>query len=44
MQKGGTDIKPDPPLHNAVWYMRSYSSLSCSPAELSYASDCDAKV
>lgn len=44
MQEGGLDIKSNPPLHYAIWYMQSYSSLSCSPAELSYASDCGAKL
>ncbi len=44
MQEGGPDFKSNPPLHNAIWYMQSYSSLSCSPAVLSYASDCGAKL
>lgn len=34
----------NPPLHNAIWYMQFYSSQSCSPAELCYASNCSAEV
>ena len=44
MQNGGSDHMPNPPMHNAIWYMQFYSSQSCSPAELCYASNCDAKI
>ena len=34
----------NPPLRYAIWYMQSYSSQSCSPAELCCASDCRTKI
>lgn len=34
----------NPPLLYAIWYMQSYSSQSCSPAELCCASDCRTKI
>ena len=44
MQKGGPDSTSNPPLHFAIWYIRLYSSQSCSPAELCCASNRKAKL